>query len=453
MRLPVLALFLIATLVSSSCSTTPPAPPPRWATGFWFWQGSDIDPNYSGATVDVLYVQAGTLAARGNNIQTVQPAEAWNAYGSWPSPLPPAGDYWLVYRYDGRGVPDASAAPVLGRAMATLREEAVRRNLHLVGLQLDIDSPTAALGEYARLLGAVRKELPEGCELSITDLLDWFRDGTSIRDVVQQVDEFVPQFYDIGAAQGDRTESAIAAPIDAAHWGPVFNRLGKRYRIGISTFGRTRLIPGSSSLPIYFYRDLTPLDVAAIGGFDLFPSRTRAGELVLDYRAAQPTTIGYTTFAPGDTAQFTTATPESVRSAIDSVRAMKGYNAGVIFFRWPSTNEPLALQPDEVLAYAGAAGGAAPQTRVRVVPGGCAAVECVDLYLETAASLSPDRTRYRIRSSIPLEYFLPEENVPLHPTGSTALEVTLPPYCAHGRLYLGRAVSLKPAEFSVEVAR
>lgn len=110
------------------------------------------------------------------------------------------------------------------------------------------------------------------------------------------------------------------------------------------------------------------------------------------------------------------------------------------------------MQPDEVLDAAGvAAAGTSRQNRVHVVAGDCVAVECVDIYLESAGPLSPRVARYRIHSSTPLEYFLPEKNLPVHLAGASDVEVSLPPYCGRGRLYLGRAVSLHRAEFMVEV--
>ena len=51
--------------------------------------------------------------------------------------------------------------------------------------------------------------------------------------------------------------------------------------------------------------------------------------------------------------------------------------------------------------------GASRQDRVHVVAGDCAAVECVDVYLESAGPLSPRVARYRIHSSTELDIFCP----------------------------------------------
>ena len=109
------------------------------------------------------------------------------------------------------------------------------------------------------------------------------------------------------------------------------------------------------------------------------------------------------------------------------------------------------MQPEEVLIAAGvgsAAGGLV--NRIQTVDGQCAAVHCVDLYLESAKILWPNAIRYRIRLSTELEYFLPETNVPATMAGPSLIELVVPAYCGRRRTYLGRAVTLKTADFTVE---
>jgi hypothetical protein len=180
-------------------------------------------------------------------------------------------------------------------------------------------------------------------------------------------------------------------------------------------------------------------------------ARNQAGELVLSYHAARRADIGYERFEPGDTVQFILAAPESIRAAVESARQMGGGIAGVVFFRWPTSDERLTMQPGEALAAAGLASAAAQTgSRVHIIDGQCAAVECVDMYLLSASPLSPKALQYVIRSSAELEYFVPEQNVPVRMRGPSRLEVSVPPYCGRGRLYLGRAVSLKRSEYSIE---
>jgi hypothetical protein len=445
-------LSSIAFLHLSGCtdSLRSEPPPAKWTTGFWFWEGSSADVSPDAGTLDVLFVQAGKI-----DKQTPYGSSApWSVWGRLPDDLPAAREYWLVFRFERQQVPGLSAAPILASEFSRLREEARQRHLKVTGIQLDIDSPTGALPEYVRFLREVRKGLPTDAEVSITALLDWFREGTAIADVIKETEEFVPQFYDAdpnGFSQG----GAIAAKFDSARWAPIFNRFHRRFRIGISTFGRAQLVPRASP-PRSVYRrvrifdDLTPLDVATNSSFTLESRRSETNELALSYRAMRQVGIGYNDFQAGDTVQFIISTPDSVRAAVEGARRIQGYCAGVVFFRWPASNETLAMQPAEIMMAAGLSSTPGSRAGVHLVDGACAAVKCTDVYLTNATLFSPTPVRYVIRSSTELEYFLPQDNMPVKMTGPSELTLSLPPYCGRARMYLGRAVTAKRAEYTVE---
>jgi hypothetical protein len=446
-------LPLIAALGMSGCANSLQSrSPAKWTTGFWFWNGSSTQIASSVDTLDVLFVQAGTI--RQGTPRNLG-GTTWSVDGYLPDELPPAREYWLVFRYDHQSVPDLKAAPVLGREVYRLREVARERHLNVVGVQLDIDSPTRALPEYAEFLRSVRKNIPPEFEISITALLDWSSAGTSIDQVIQQTDEFVPQFYDAAQPEGYDREVGIATKFEAARWAPQFNRFRKRFRIGISTFGRARFVPkespSSGTNRVLWFRDPTPLDFATISALNLTTTRSEENELVLSYRATREIHFGYRSFQPGDTMQFILSTPDAIRAAMESARRMGSYCAGVVFFRWPSGNEILAMQPDEVMVAAGLMPeGQKKPVEIHVVNGSCVAVSCVDLYLVNRNPFAPNPHRYRIRSSVELEYFLPEENIPVRMVAPSNLVLSLPAYCARGNMYLGRAVTDTRADFKVD---
>lgn len=451
-----LAFLLVVVVSLSGCSVSYSGQerPAKWTTGFWFWQGSSSEVALAGEPLDVLFVQVGRIEHH-NAPASWDPTGPWHVYGTLPEQLPPAKEYWLVFRYDEQGVPDETVAPMLARELSELRAAARKRQLNVVGVQLDIDSPTNALPRYASFLREVRKSLPPGFQISITALLDWFRSGTATAEVIRETDEFVPQFYDVGDRNSGRGPRSIATKIDPSRWGPVFNRFRKRFRVGISTFGRAKFVPvaraQTGALGFGFFNDVTPLDIAQNPGGQLRATNTSAGELMLAYRAVRQMRISYSEFRPGDEIQFILATPEAIRAAVNSVQEMGGYTAGVVFFRWPSANETLTMRPEEALLAAGLRASERPRSAtVHAIDGRCAAVACADLYFESATGASPETLRYVIRGSSALEYFLPEKNVPIGMTGPAQLELTIPPYCGRGRLYLGRAVSSRPSKFTVE---
>ncbi len=295
-------------------------------------------------------------------------------------------------------------------------------------------------------------------QLSVTALLDWFRDGTAVSEVIKATDEFVPQFYDVSDKSGQSgginlplTQSTaihpIAAKIASAEWATRFNKFGKRYRIGISSFGPSAVVMAGR---VQVYGDLTPLAIGSNPAFALSAERTPARETILKYRANRKSIIFYATFEPGDLIEFVMPTPEAVSDATNNAKQMGGYCVGVVFFRWPAPDHEIALRPAEVLNAIGAYKSDLATPRVTAKDGGCAAVECVDLHLFNVEAQANIRLRNRITSSVPLEYFLPEADIPVRPSGPTELEVVVPPFAGTDHLFLGRAVTSTRSEFSVK---
>ena len=167
MRPQELLLFLVASLGLSGCATSLSSQqaPLRWTAGFWFWYGSAAGPPPSHAAVDVLFIHVGTI--RRETIGMVAPRTGdrparWFAYGQLPDRLPAAREYWAVFRYEGHGIPDTQAVPILAQTVSELREAAEDRHLKVAGVQLDIDCPTESLAQYAGFVHEVKQRLPEG---------------------------------------------------------------------------------------------------------------------------------------------------------------------------------------------------------------------------------------------------------------------------------------------------
>ncbi len=402
--------------------------------------------------LDVLFFQAGFLLQEVDGPQK----GTWKIQGGLPDELPASREYWLVFRFNRQGIPDLAAVPLIAAKVREIQNEAKERNLSLSGIQLDVDSPTKSLSEYAVFLREVHKVLPPEMGVSITALLDWFREGTSIGDVIDEVDEFAPQFYDTAPMLGLGASPTIAAKLDAAKWGPVLNRFHKRFRIGIATFGRARRLRVTPAAPSgevqNVYVDQIPADFAGNPAFSLQTSRSEAGEGVLTYKVLhRPLPPSLSSLIPGDVIQFILPTTESVRSAVESARKIGGYSAGVLFFRWPSRNETLTMDPDIALASAGFAPASTRLSGgVQVADAGCAAVKCMDLYLTNAEPLRSTPVRLVIHSSKRLEYFLPELGVPIRMVGPSDLELRLPSYGGRRSLYVGRAVVQSSALFTVQ---
>jgi hypothetical protein len=438
----------LAAAVPSGCggdASGSAQPPADWKTGFWFWEGSSAEITAS-IPVDVIYAHSGTIQRR-----PPFDRQPWGVFGNLPDDLPDAREYWLVYRFNEAGLPTREVLPELRTHINEQLADARRGKLPVAGVQLDIDSPTSQLPQYATFLKEVRGGLPSGVRLSITALLDWFRPGTAIADVVKHTDEFVPQFYDTGERDG---REAIAAPVDARKWGPIFERLGKPYRIGASSFGRARFVPkpepsGAPGTMLMVMADLSPLEVALLPGMRRNDTPTAAGELRLIYEVTKSTRVGWNRLSPGDQFEFIFPTAASMEGAVAAAKAMGPHCSGILFFRWPAFEETMAAQPDQVLRAA-AAIDRPPSVQLHRQEKGCAAVRCTDLFITDAEPLNAQPLRYTIRSSVELEYFIPAERTPARMLGPDTIELSLPPFLGRSRVYLGRAVTAKPAEFRME---
>jgi len=111
MRVAAVCALLIATLGLCSCESSRGQQTSTKPTiGFWFWQGSSAGEEWSGPPIDALFVHVGIIG-RQSFLNVSGPNKQWNAYGQLPDRLPPAREYWLVYRYEMQGVPDPEAAP------------------------------------------------------------------------------------------------------------------------------------------------------------------------------------------------------------------------------------------------------------------------------------------------------------------------------------------------------
>jgi hypothetical protein len=98
----------------------------------------------------------------------------------------------------------------------------------IVGIQIDYDSKTNNLKEYAAFLSELRKQLPKKYQLSITGLMDWTnqRDQKTLNTLRMNIDELIIQTY-----QGSTTIPNYQAYIQK------FTALKLPYKIGVVQHG------------------------------------------------------------------------------------------------------------------------------------------------------------------------------------------------------------------------
>ena len=178
-----IAAFLLAVGLSASAA----AGTVRAADydAFWLWAGVKPQPALAGArTLYILQGQIaplserddeGRLIAQGGAVPHLRGAEVWLDYRAHTLRWSPA---------------------VLGQILARLRRWRAAGD-KVAGLQIDFDSGTRRLADYAAFLRDLRSRLPPDCRLSITGLLDWSSQGDSaaLDALGGVVDEVVLQTY------------------------------------------------------------------------------------------------------------------------------------------------------------------------------------------------------------------------------------------------------------------
>ena len=99
---------------------------------------------------------------------------------------------WLVFRTHHLAWNEQNYQTILNRL-----EHWRNRGNQVQGIQIDFDSKTNSLKDYAIFLQKLRQKLPQQYRLSITGLLDWtnFKDQNTLTLFRQNIDELVIQTY------------------------------------------------------------------------------------------------------------------------------------------------------------------------------------------------------------------------------------------------------------------
>jgi hypothetical protein len=150
---------------------------------YWLWAGVKARPEIARARV--LYLLQGEIGPNAEGRVRLK------AQGG-AQPAPHTATLWLAYRVRSLDWPPDILDGVK-RKLAAWRSESGP----VAGIQLDFDATTRGLGRYAEFLRQLRRDLPEGCGLSVTGLMDWASQGApaALSDLSGTVDEVIFQTY------------------------------------------------------------------------------------------------------------------------------------------------------------------------------------------------------------------------------------------------------------------
>ncbi|HEY1750019.1 MAG TPA: DUF3142 domain-containing protein [Caulobacteraceae bacterium] len=195
---------------------------------FWLWAGVKPQPVLAGART--LYILQGQVAPR-----SAADDEGRLVAQVGAVPHLRRGEIWLDYRAHTLRWPPVVYAQMLAR-LGRWRAAGDP----VVGLQIDFDSGTRHLADYAAFLRDLRGRLPADCRLSVTGLLDWSSQGDSVAlgDLGGVADEVVLQTY-----QGRHTIPGYQAYLAR------LSRMTIPFKIGLVEGGDWTAPPGLAANP------------------------------------------------------------------------------------------------------------------------------------------------------------------------------------------------------------
>jgi hypothetical protein len=150
---------------------------------FWLWGG--VPGRSFLAQAESVYLLQGEIGLAADGAPVVE-ARSLVSPGRHAAPL------YLVYRVRSLDFTPEVFATLRTRLARWRREAGEVR-----GVQIDFDSGTKRLKEYAQFLRALRRELPADASLSVTGLMDWASQAASedLNELAGVADEIVFQTY------------------------------------------------------------------------------------------------------------------------------------------------------------------------------------------------------------------------------------------------------------------
>lgn len=375
----VIALVAAAVFVSMFHRTPRP-----WAVGdvpvaFWAWRTqspseTDVRDVIDKTHARTIFLRAGQIDLQDGKVQRIRPVRGL---------LPQGIDLHLVYNSTRsvlahiESIDETALANAIAQAFREDSKRASQAHAHITGLQVDIDVPTRLLARYRRTLSALRRCLPKGTELSITGLPTWM-DSSSLGDLLEMVDFWVPQFY--GAEIPERSDQPIPISSARAIKRDVIRvrKLDKPFYAGLAAYNCALLYSPSGSL-ISLRGDMDLTIIASDPNFELIDQRSfdspsensdQSSSIHSNWRYAYRAKADGVTdglaMHSGDILVIDMPTAESLRTAARILRELAGEKLrGICVFRLPSRDDPATLTVEQV-ATALADEDSAPVINIRI---------------------------------------------------------------------------------------
>jgi len=137
--------------------------------------------------------------------------------------------------FDRAAEPHGVAGDALAALAAELVAEARADGVSPRELQLDYDSPTSGLGDYARWVDTVRAAVPD-VRIVITSLPTWL-DAPAFEALAERVDAYVLQVHSVTRPERVDAIPPLCDPAAARRWIDRAAEMGRPFRVALPTYG------------------------------------------------------------------------------------------------------------------------------------------------------------------------------------------------------------------------
>lgn len=339
-----------------------PCEPP---VAFWAWRAEAPSPEDVAHAVRETGAQALFIRAGQFDLADGKPRRIRAVAGKMPRSV----ELHLVYNgtreflAEFERVDEKILAASVAEVFRSDQERAGKDGATVRGLQLDFDSPTRLLARYARILRALREQLPPDVKLSVTGLPTWMG-AAALREVLAETDFWAPQFYGGEIPEKFDRAAPISSPPSVARDVARARALGEPFYAGLAAYGYALLYTERGELAA-ISGDLDPARVAASQDFELVERRAferrvandnagsaaRESEWRYIYRASADTKAGGLSVRACERLVFDLPSSESLRASVRGVREQAGEKLlGILLFRLPTSGDPTTLNIRQIAA-------------------------------------------------------------------------------------------------------
>ncbi|BBU62446.1 hypothetical protein MSC49_23810 [Methylosinus sp. C49] len=234
-------LLALCALLSASAAGAEPLVRAADHDAFWLWAG--VKRRAELATAKTIYLHSGEIGPDRDGFIRMK------AQGG-VEPGPHKAALWLAYRVRSLDWPPEIVAQIRRRLEAWRAQPG-----GVAGVQIDFDASTRGLQNYAAFLRTLRRELPRGCALGVTGLMDWASQAApeDLNALSGSVDELVFQTYK-GAQTVENIDAYVArlsrlripfrlGLAEGARWAPPAALAERPNFLGYVVFLRNRAAP------------------------------------------------------------------------------------------------------------------------------------------------------------------------------------------------------------------